>query len=287
MRPFWGIDVTRNKKNDHPDGDPLIVASSSASMAEDVNEATEQADAMEQKAKLPGWIRVIYSVCAVAALLIAGSILRADVTFEQGYKNAPALYWIGGVCGVIAIALFAWSKLRRSKVEESDEFEETVIRMDQATAAAAEELGIPADALDVDVLAGKYKIKDGKLKFCELSPMTAATFVNISAWAFVENDTLYLADVSNKYAIPLSEITCIRKGEKRAVFRGWNKPIPFKEPPYKEFKFGVNQFGDIFSKTHYILEFRHDGETWGVYFLPYELPVFTQLTGLNVTERAE
>jgi hypothetical protein len=57
------------------------------------------------------------------------------------------------------------------------------------------------------------------------------------------------------------------------------------EPPYKECKFGVNQFGDIFSKTHYILEFRHSGETWGVYFLPYELPVFTKLTGItDVTE---
>ena len=287
MRPFWGIDITRNKKNDHPDGDPLIVASTSAAKEAEVNQAAEQAEAMKEKAKLPLWVRIIYRGCGIVALIVLVGILRADVTFAQGYENAPALHWIGLICGVVAIGLFIWSKVRQSKVEKSKEFADTVVQAEQATATAAEELGIPSNALDVDVLAGKYKLKDGNLKFCELSPLSGATFVNVSAWAFVENETLYLADVNHKYAIPLSEITCIRKGKKRAVFRGWNKPIPMDEPPYKECKFGVNQFGDIFSKTHYILEFRHNGETWGVYFLPYELPAISKLTGITEVTESE
>ena len=285
MRPLWGVDISRNKKNDHPDGDMFIVASTSAAKEAEMNKATEQAKGLNKKADMPLWMKIIYYPCGIFALIVLLGILRADVTFEEGYRNAPALHWIGGACGVIAVALFIYSKLKKSKVEKSIEYVEAGIRLGAAAEEATKELGIPASAEDVDVLIGKYKLKDGKLKFCAVAPISGATFMNFSCSAFVEDGALCLADLSHKYAIPLSELTCIRKVKKRVAFRGWNKSVPFNEPPYKEFKFAANQYGDVFSKTHYILEFRHSSETWGVYFLPYELPVFTRLTGItDVTE---
>ena len=59
MRPLWGIDISRNKKNDHPDGDMFIVASTSAAKEAEMNKATEQAEAMNKKTDMPLWMKEI------------------------------------------------------------------------------------------------------------------------------------------------------------------------------------------------------------------------------------
>jgi len=285
MRPFWGIDITRNKKNDHMDGDPLIVASASATSEKQFVETYVQAASLEKKAQLPFWLQIVQWVCTILATISVLGILRADVSIEQAYQNAPAIFWAGGICAVIAGVLHFVSKKKHNTVVGSVEHVAVESKIDVLADEAIAELGVPEHAVNVDVLACKYKNKDGKIKFYSVSPMQMSVCHNQISAMFVENDTLYIANLSHKYAIPLSEITCIRRVKKRIPFLGWNKDVPFNKAPYKEYKYASNQYGDLFSKTYYILEFRHMGEAWGVYFLPHELSVISSLTG--ITEIAE
>ena len=93
MKPFLGVDLTTDKKNVLPNGNEFLVQKPSAVLANAMEASLEQAEEMEEKAKIPLAFRIVQSLCGLAALVLVCGILKADVSFAQGYANAPALYW--------------------------------------------------------------------------------------------------------------------------------------------------------------------------------------------------
>ena len=52
---------------------------------------------------------------------------------------------------------------------------------------------------------------------------------------------------------------------------------------YKQFKITGDDDDGVSFKPYYILQFRHEGELWGIYFPCYDLEAFERLTGLKTT----
>ena len=73
----------------------------------------------------------------------------------------------------------------------------------------------------------------------------------------------------------------IRTVKKRIRFAGWNKDERPESKRYKPYKLGRNQYGCVICRWYHILELELDGETYGVYFPPYERPAFEAATGLK------
>ena len=146
-----------------------------------------------------------------------------------------------------------------------------------------EELGVPNTAYSVDIFGFKYKIKDGKI-VVKSSAFQPSNFINTDFSCFISDNKLHLVDLTDVYSFDLSNFKRIVAVKKTADFTPWNKQESPNDERYKPFKIRNNQIGINFVKPYYILEYEQDGETYGIYFPPYELSVFESLTGLTAQE---
>lgn len=274
MKPFLGVDLTTDKKNVLPNGNEFLVQKPSAVLANAMEASLEQAEEMEEKAKIPLAFRIVQSLCGLAALVLVCGILKADVSFAQGYANAPALYWICGICAVIWLPLWLWGKSKAGK--ETEEDRQTVSRLSGAAGAVYQELGVPRTAKAVDVLSFCYKMDNGEVKVKQKA-LQIAPYMNLEFRMYRDGENIYLANLEGKYAIPLSSVVTIHTVEKHIRFAGWNKTEAYNKGIYKPYKLTVDNTGCVHCKRYHILEVDHQGERFGIYFPCYELPVWEDL----------
>ena len=280
MKPFLGIDLTTNKKNKQQIGDEFLIQQPSLALSESLDSSFEHADETIEKSKIPLPFRIVQYVSGFAALLIVSGIMRADVSFAEGYQNAPGLFWAAPICAVIWLLLWLWSRQKSKTVLGEDESTLAFSNLDNSAAAVFEDLSVPDSAKDVDILSFFYKLKDGNIKVVTKGTQTAQCF-NPAFEIFSDTENLYLANLEGKYAFPLNSITTIHTIKKRISIIGWNKEEPFNKGVYKPYKLTANNYGSVFCKCYHILEINYQGETYGIYFPSYELPVFEEVTGLK------
>jgi len=172
MKPFLGIDLTKNKKNEESNGEEFLVAKTSLALAQSLDRFSEKAEEMIEKSELPLPIRIGHWVCGTAGALIAIGIIKAlgeedGVSLSQAYQNASWLFWLGGACLVIWIILKFVSVRKEKEVLESEENTQVLTNFDSICDAIFSELSVPSDSKEVDILSFFYKVKDDKIKVCE------------------------------------------------------------------------------------------------------------------------
>lgn len=279
MKPIFGVDITKNKQNETFDGSIFRVASLSYQEGREMEEASQDAQKLLERAKLPLPLRIVKWVTGLGGLVLAGGILKGlgNVTLAEGYGNAPALFWAAGGSLLVFGALWLWEKLHSKRVFESEDAEKLTEVLEVATSDAKEKLGIPMNACEVDVIAFRYVLKKGeptpRARGMEMTP-----YHNPEVYLFVEDGVLYLSDLSEKYAFPFSELRGIREVKKRISVSSWNKSDPPQSARYKPYKLAMNEYGCVFMKSYGVLELERDGETYGIYFPAYELPYFEAAT---------
>lgn len=281
MKPFLGIDLTNNKKNEEVSGSEFITQTPAPALLESLEGSTDEVCEIDNRSKLPLPLRIIQTVCGFVALVTAGGLLKSSVSFAEGYRNAPALYWIGGICLILWLILWICSKLKSKSVLETEESTQTLSKFEGISDAIFRDLNVPADAKEVDVLSFYYKNNDGTIKVCEKA-LQMSKYTNPIFHAFADDENLYLANFDGKYTFPRSELQVLRRVDKRIQISDWNKEEPFDKGRYKEYKLTTDNYDRIHCKCYYILELTHNGDLWGIYIPCYELPVFQALTGLTV-----
>lgn len=279
MKPFLGIDVTTDKNNELINGKEFLTQETSSALSRSLETSSEKADETERKAKLPLVFRILQYICGVAALLISIGISRAltrsDITFADSYQNAPILFWAAGVCAVVWLILWIWSKQKSKTVMETDESEQTFSNLDGVVDAIYKELSVPEDAKTVDVLSFFYKTVNEEIKVHE-KPMQLFQYSNPEFKIFADSENLYLVNLDGKYTFPLSSVKGIHTVTKKTRIASWNKEELFNSDTYKKYKLAADQFGCIHCKEHHIIEIDHKGETFGIYIPCYELPTFEE-----------
>ena len=274
MKPFLGVDLTTDKKNEQFNGSEFLVQKTSERLSEALAASSEKAEQTIEESKLPLPLRIGQYVCGLAALIIISGMLKSGTSFAQGYQNAPALYWAAGICAVVWLILWLCSKQKSKAVLETDESAQTFAYLDGVTDAVYAELKVPADAESVDVLGFFYKVKDGDIRVCEKG---VAQYLNPEFRVFADSENLYLVDLDGKYAFPLSSVVQMHTINKHIRIAGWNKEEKFNKGIYKQYKLTTDKYGCIHCKYYHILEINHNNESWGIYIPCYELPVFEEI----------
>lgn len=277
MKPFLGIDLTLNKKNEQFNGDEFLILKPSVTLSESLESSTDKAEKTIEKSKLPLPLRIVQFICGIAALLIAGGILRADVSLAEGYHNAPWLFWIGGICAMLWLILWLCSNHKAKNTLDTDESTQTFSHLDGIVNAVYTELAVPDDAMNIDILSFFYKIKDGEIKVLEKG-MQVFQYFNPEFKIFTDEENLYLANLEGKYAFPLSSIVKLHTVKKHIRIAGWNKDEKYNKGIYKQYKLTTDNYGCIHCKQYYILEITHQGDSYGIYIPCYELPVLEKCT---------
>lgn len=285
MKPFYGIDRTENRKNTFREGDCFIAASTSRAVSSAMERAAEGAAVQLRKSKLPFPLGGIRTVCGWAAALLLFSIIRAlrSVTLLDGYENAPFLFWLTGICGAVWLVLTIIGAVIRKNVQATEDFTVAVKRMEDQVDAAFRELGVPADAKDVDVIAISHRWKNGKLKpvayGLETSERTTEPFK-----VFLREDRLCFATPEHRYEFRLSELQVLHSVKKHIYSKGWNKEEDYDEGFYKPYKLTVDNYGRIHMRSYGLLELEREGIRWAIWLPPYELNYISALTGLKIVE---
>ena len=104
MKPFLGIDLTTNKKNEQINGEEFVVARPDLSLTQSLESSSENVEETIEKSKLPLPIRIGHWICGAVGALVAIGIIKAlggedSVTLSEAYQNASWLFWLGGGLG--------------------------------------------------------------------------------------------------------------------------------------------------------------------------------------------
>ena len=285
MKPFLGIDLTTNKKNEEMNGKEFVVARPDLSLTQSLESSLDNAEKTIEKSKLPLPIRIGHWICGAAGALIAIGIIKAlggedSVSLSEAYQNASWLFWLGGAC-LVAWTLLKFISVRKEKdVLETEESSQVFDNFDKTSEAVLSDLKVPKDSKEIDILSFFYKVKNDDIKVCEKG-LQIAPYFNPVFHIFTDSENLYLANLEGKYAIPLSSIKAIKSIRKTIRIIEWNKDDEFSKEPYKRYKLSQDNYGCIICKNYNILEFEYDNDLWGIYFPCYELPVIEELTGLK------
>jgi hypothetical protein len=285
MKPFLGIDLTPNQKNEQMNGEEFVVAKPNLSLTRSLESTSENVDETIEKSKLPLPIRIGHWTCGTVGALVAIGIIKAlggedGVTLSQAYQNASWLFWLSGACLVVWALLKLVSMRKEKNVLETEESSQAFNNLDKTCEAILADLKVPQDSREIDILSFFYKVKNDNIKVCEKG-LQIAPYINPIFHIFTDSENLYLANLEGKYAIPLSQIKAIKSIKKTIRITEWNKDEAFNKGIYKQYKLSEDDFGCIICKGYHILEFEHENELWGIYFPCYELPLIEELTGLK------
>ena len=278
MKPLFCIDVTLDKNNEIVNGSEFITRTASKEKIEEYENKQEELEQTVEKSKLPLLLRIIKNLCGLFSLMVLAVSVKAG--FETALKNAPILVMSGALCGILWIILHFVSKAKEKKVLKEENAEQQSKEIDEDFKNIHNELNVPDDAAEIDVLLFKYKMKNGKIN-PYLSGLQTTAYINMSVKLYETNDELHIADLKSVYSFAKSELKVITTVNKRISVPTWNKDEDPRRGSFKRYKMTVNNIGNVFFKPYYILEIEHGSQIFGIYFPCYELEIFEHLTGLK------
>ena len=285
MKPFYGIDRTTLKKNTFHEGDCFIAATVSDMTRQSYERALQSAAKELESTKLNPLLRGLKTVCSWITLIVFLSTIRAlrNVTIAEAFENAPFIFWLMGGCGVVWLVLTILTNRKAKNVMEGEGFGQSTRRLEGEIDRVFRELQVPEDAKQVDVVQLTYRWKNGTVKISTTGSETTP-YTNVSLRVFRREDVLCLADLENRYELPISAMRRLKMVKKPLVIQGWNKEEKLNDPFYKPYKLTMDNYERVHTKSYGLLELNHDGVDWAVWLPPYELNYISALTGLPITE---
>ena len=285
MKPFYGIDRTTLKKNIFHEGDCFIAATVSDMTRQSYERALQSAAKELEATKLNPLLRGLKTVCSWITLFGFLSTIRAlrNVTIAEAFENAPFIFWLMGGCGIVWLVLTILTNRKAKNVMAGEDFNMSTRRLEGEIDRVFRELQVPDDAKEVDVVQLTYRWKNGTVKISTTGSETTP-YTNVSLRVFRREDVLCLADLENRYELPISAMRRLKMVKKPLVIQGWNKEEKLNDPFYKPYKLTMDNYERVHTKSYGLLELSHDGVDWALWLPPYELNYISALTGLPITE---
>ena len=285
MKPFYGIDRTTLKKNTFHEDDCFIAATVSDMTRQSYVRALQSAAKELEATKLNPILRGLKTVCSWITLIVFIGTIRAlrNVTIAEAFENAPFIFWLMGGCGIVWLVLTILTNRKAKTVMAGEDFNMSTRRLEGEIDRVFRELQVPEDAKEVDVVQLTYRWKNGTVKISTTGSETTP-YTNVSLRVFRREDVLCLADLENRYELPISAMRRLKMVKKPLVIQGWNKEERLNDPFYKPYKLTMDNYERVHTKSYGLLELNHDGVDWALWLPPYELNYISALTGLPITE---
>jgi hypothetical protein len=282
MKNLFSINKTNDKNADAFDPTPYLAArvsdeirakiKSAFSVVEDeyvTHEATEEEIALQKKGRRY-WLLCMACFIAGFALLLGGGRLGLETI--SLYIAFP----------LAAGALFFNFKARSINRKQSSlrdhtptiDFTEASKLLEEASVAAARELGIPKNALSVDVLPYHYVIGKREPHACGRKNR----FDNVSMSLYIQKGDLCLATSQELYRIPLTDIRGYRSYDEDFEVDMWLKPEEHDSDKYAAY--GLHKSGLMGRRGHGYIGLDIGGE-YEILIPCYDTPAVKALLKLS------
>ncbi len=275
---LFGMNIGR--EDDRPDCAAFLTVEIPPELEAEVMRMQTESETLLKKAELPLWLTIFRIVCCFGWIVVLLGTLKSDVSFAEGYRNAPALHWGGVVCFLLWLGLFLYGRRRMKQIANSSDLASHIQDSEKLFSDLRQALGVPEDALEMDVLGESYVMKNGKPRHKDAG---LTKYININMAAFVQDGNLCLADTMQRWEIPLSSIRSMTLVKKRVSFPEWHKDEPFDSPKYKPYKITTNSYGHVFS-YYYRIEISDIRGDFCLLVPYFDGEVFTDLTHIRPDE---
>lgn len=279
MKPFYGIDNTNDTKNEKENGDEFLVQKPDANLYAEYDKAVNGVFANIKKAlKLPSLLNVIQYFSLVVGGCIFCALFECFISDENAELKMIdiKLIFVIILCVLIFVVLRFVIKALNKREDESEEQHLQSKKAQGAYQRLLNDLGVPPDSLNIDVLSFNYKLEKDIIKIDKCG-MSVPMFYNMEFHIYRDKENFYLATDSGKYAFKFSSIKTIHKIEHKNALFIWNKDISCNKGEYKKYKMKEDEMGNIRCKVYYVLEIENNDESWGIYFPEYELETIKKL----------
>lgn len=265
IKPLFCYDITVDRKNDGRTGQAFLTRR--------VDDALKQEMDERSAALTEALFKSVLTPCHIAGAILC--LIGVTVLAAALREAAPLWLPIGsGVTVLAGLVLLALGFRRQKQDGEFDRFLEEGTAVAERAAAA---LGEPEDAILLDILTRRYRVKGENII---VNPFEETDFENDPFCAFVDGRALCLTDNGERYDIPLDEIGDIRRIERKITISGWYKDGSPTEEPYDRYVLRAgNNDTQVRLPYYYAISIRHGGEQYELYLPPYELSTFGTLTG--------
>lgn len=255
MKNFFSINKTRDKNASDFDQNPYLAARVSDKVRDKLKSAfsvleeevapaepTEEEKALKQKGNRY-WLICLLSLVSAVVLFLVGE--------EMGlYASMPYLHLVDG--GLLVASIVFNIKARKIGRKQSAmgnqrltmDFSEASKRLEAAAAEASRELGVPANAISVDVLPFHYRMEGSRRQAIGKK----GRFDNVSVSLFVKGSDLCLATAHELYRVPLDHIRDYVTYDEDFEIDMWLKPEEHDAPRYKAY--GIRKAGFLARKVH-------------------------------------
>lgn len=258
----------------------------SASLSEEAEVTSTPKNEIPQ---LPALLSVLQYIFVALFAISLGIWISSGRTLDYHWKNSiyvPLLMAIGFL-GFVVISVIDVVRSKRyakengienlSELEEYGDIHEVDEEAEAAEAARVKsELGIPDNAIDMDFLSFFYRESDdGPVPYKSFDFMTMEMFV------YNDDEFLHIADYSNVYSIPKSDIKSFEKIEKSVLVLGWSKEENFDSDAYAPYKMTETEEGYISLPYYYSIAINTDGENFLLTIPPYEAEKLSDMLKLE------
>ncbi len=275
---FFGMNI--EQEGDTPECAAFQTAEIPPELESKLMQIQTDGERLVKKADLPLSLNIMKIFSWFGWIVVLLGTLKSDVSFMEGYRNAPALHWGGVICFFLWLGLYLYGRRRMKQISKSTALSEHIQDTEELFSDLRQALAVPEDAREMDVLGERYVLKNGKPRHKDTG---LTQYVNISMAAFVHDGNLCLADTVQRWEIPLSSIRSMTLIKKRVSIPEWHKDEPSNSKKYKPYKITTNSFGHFFS-YYYRIEIC---DIRGDFFLlvpHFDGEVFTELTHIRPEE---
>lgn len=274
MKYLFGRNITKESKSDVPDGQQYLIADLPEALADKLAQAEYAEERAERRSKLPMVFSVIKYICLFIGFTFGAGILRGSVSLAQGYRNAPYLYWITGVCLIVGGLLWLIGRSREKHLDERAPVRAARRAQREAERGADAYLSVPEHTKTADVLLVEYFIREGE-PVCKGPAWLSAMRL------YCQDNTLCLTDGTTVFAIEKDKLSALRLVERNTAILGWNKEDNPAQNRFQKAGLYLKKQTPAGLRFYCALEWIDDSEVWQLLFPAYELSKITSLTGLK------
>lgn len=208
------------------------------------------------------------------AAVISGFILcfNIEVFYPENFFNKGLLLKSCFFFSLLLwIVLFIVVSKRIDANVKNTEYKEKKDKLNGIIGRIKEQLGIPEDAAEVDVMRYAYKMKKGR------ESLTCLGYYNSLYYIFAKENCLCISNLKCKFSFPFTQVTGIHKINKKIPFLYWNKLEPYNDRKYRKYKIIRNNIGVYYCKPYYALQLNDAGKEYEIFIMPYDLEKYVGL----------
>ncbi|MBP5177485.1 MAG: hypothetical protein ILP02_02755 [Clostridia bacterium] len=246
-----------------------------------LDEAAELSESFDKSSAPSDWMVMTF----IPALAI-GLALILSYAFYNKSGGALRLGWLTLTLGVAFMVYGAVCRvfiyLKRRKAAKDPERERLIERIKRISDSCKKELGVPADAKDVDVIMPYIKVgKDGSQK---PAPAGGFKYINYPFSVYSDEESVFFADSSQVIAIKKSWFTAAEDVDDPVRLPQWNKDKPYNSDDYLPYGIMPASGGAIVVKSTYRLTFDCGDDQFEVILPDYDKDAFLSAGGIEKQE---